>query len=87
MVTWVDTEARDKDIGKLEKEVKKVVDSYEAEQQKRTQELNESLERRVKYLEEGDQAKFDDEDHIWADSLKLTRRSCASSKTTSARKC
>ena len=30
MVTWVDNEARDKDIGKLEKEVKKVVDSYES---------------------------------------------------------
>ena len=72
MVTWVDEEARDKDVGKLEKEVKKVVDSYEVERQKRTQELSESLERRVKYLEEGDQAKFDDEDHIWADSLKLT---------------
>jgi DNA-directed RNA polymerase subunit beta' len=72
MVTWVDEEARDKDVGKLEKEVKKVVDSYEVERQKRTQELSESLERRIKYLEEGDQAKFDDEDHIWADSLKLT---------------
>ena len=31
MVTWVDEEARDKDLGKLEKEVKKVTDSYEAE--------------------------------------------------------
>src|SRR5580698_1133006 len=72
MVTWVDEEARDKDVGKLEKEVKKVVDSYEVERQKRTQELTESLDRRVKYLEEGEQAKFDDEDHIWADSLKLT---------------
>jgi len=72
MITWVDEEARDKDIGKLEKEVKKVVDSYEAERQKRTQELNESLERRVAYLETGEQSKFDDEDHIWADSLKLT---------------
>src|SRR6201985_57035 len=72
MVTWVDEEARDKDVGKLEKEVKKVVDSYEVDRQKRTRERNESLERRVKYLEEGDQAKFDDEDHIWADSLKLT---------------
>ena len=47
MITWVDEEARDKDIGKLEKEVKKVVDDYEAERQKRTQELSESLERRV----------------------------------------
>ncbi|HWC47850.1 MAG TPA: DNA-directed RNA polymerase subunit beta', partial [Solirubrobacterales bacterium] len=72
MVTWVDEEARDKDIGKLEKEVKKVVDSYESEKQKRTQELNESLERRIAYLENGTQDKFDDEDHIWADSLKLT---------------
>jgi DNA-directed RNA polymerase subunit beta' len=72
MITWVDVEARDKDIGKLEKEVKKVTDSYESERQKRTQELNESLERRIKYLEDGGQEKFDDEDHIWADSLKLT---------------
>ncbi|HET8954594.1 MAG TPA: DNA-directed RNA polymerase subunit beta', partial [Solirubrobacterales bacterium] len=72
MVTWVDEEARDKDIGKLEKEVKKVVDSYESEKQKRTQELSESLDRRLAYLEDGTQDKFDDEDHIWADSLKLT---------------
>ena len=72
MITWVDVEARDKDLGKLEKEVKKVVDSYESERQKRTQELSESLERRIKYLEEGAQEKFDDDDHIWADSLKLT---------------
>ena len=72
MITWVDVEARDKDVGKLEKEVKKVVDSYESERQKRTQELNESLERRIAYLEDGCQDKFDDEDHIWADSLKLT---------------
>ena len=72
MVTWVDEEARDKDVGKLEKEVKKVVDSYESEKQKRTQELSESLERRIAYLENGAQDKFDDEDHIWADSLKLT---------------
>ena len=72
MITWVDDEARDKDIGKLEKEVKKVTDDYEAERQKRTQELSESLARRIKYLEEGSQEKFDDEDHLWADSLKLT---------------
>ncbi len=72
MITWVDVEAREKDVGKLEKEVKKVVDSYESERQKRSQELSESLERRIKYLEDGSQEKFDDEDHIWADSLKLT---------------
>jgi DNA-directed RNA polymerase subunit beta' len=72
MVTWVDEEARDKDIGKLEKEVNKVIDEYEGERNKRTQELNESLERRLAYLADGSQDKFTDDDHIWADSLKLT---------------
>ncbi len=72
MVTWVDEEARAKDIGKLEKEVNKVVEEYEAERQKRTQELNESLERRLAYLEDGTQDKFSDDDYIWAEGLKLT---------------
>jgi DNA-directed RNA polymerase subunit beta' len=73
MITSVDTEAREKDLKKLEKEVKKVTDEYEAEREKRTQELTESSERRVKYLEDGSQTKFNDEDHIWAESLKLTQ--------------
>src|SRR5512133_2336533 len=72
MVTSVDTEAREKDLSKLEKEVKKVTDEYDAEREKRTQELNESLERRVKYLEDGSQEKFSDDDHIWAEGLKIT---------------
>ncbi len=72
MVTWVDEEARAKDIGKLEKEVDKVVEEYEAERQKRTQELDESLERRLAYLEDGTQDKFSDDDYIWAEGLKLT---------------
>src|SRR3989440_2749332 len=70
MITSVDTEARDKDTKKLEKEVKKVTDEYESEREKRTQELNESLERRVKYLDDGSQDKFNDEDHIWAEGMK-----------------
>jgi DNA-directed RNA polymerase subunit beta' len=72
MITSVDTEARDKDLKKLEKEIKKVTDEYEAEREKRTQELNESLERRIQYLQTGSQDKFSDEDHIWADGLKMT---------------
>ncbi len=72
MITSVDTEAREKDLKKLEKEVKKVTDEYDSEREKRTQELNESLERRLKYLDSGSQDKFNDEDHIWADGLKLT---------------
>ena len=69
IVTWVDDEAREKDLPKLEKEVQKVIDSYDAEKEERVQELRESLERRVEYLTTGKQTGFSDEDHLWADSL------------------
>jgi DNA-directed RNA polymerase subunit beta' len=69
MVTWVDDEAREKDVPKLEKEVQKVIDSYEAEKEQQVLELRESLERRVEYLSTGKQTSFSDEDHLWADSL------------------
>ncbi len=72
MVTWVDEEARAKDMPMLEKEVESVQAEYESERSKSTQLLDESLKRRVKYIESGDQTKFSDDDHLWADSLGLT---------------
>ncbi|HNC94402.1 MAG TPA: DNA-directed RNA polymerase subunit beta', partial [Solirubrobacterales bacterium] len=72
MITWVDEEARAKDMGTLEKEVDSVIAEYESERQSATQELDEALKRRTKYLEDGTQTKFDDDDHLWADSLGLT---------------
>ena len=71
IVTWIDEEARAKDLGKLEKEVNKVVDAYEGEKEERMQELRESLERRLEYLKSGKQTGFNDEDHLWADSLEV----------------
>src|SRR6202046_1613171 len=71
IVTWVDDEARSKDLDTLEKEVNKVLDSYAAELQERVLELRESLARREKYLQSGKQTSFNDEDHLWADSLDL----------------
>ncbi len=70
IVTWIDEEARTKDLGKLEKEVKKVTDAYSAEKEQRVQQLNESIDRRIAWIEgEGDQTKFDDEDMIWAEGV------------------
>ncbi len=69
IVTWVDDEARTKDLETLEVEVNKVLDSYTAEREERVLELRESLGRREKYLENGKQTGFSDEDHLWADSL------------------
>jgi DNA-directed RNA polymerase subunit beta' len=70
IVTWIDDEARQKDLSKLEKEVKKVLDGYTAEREQRTQALGESLERRTAWLEgEGTKDGFDEEDELWADAL------------------
>src|SRR5246500_5397954 len=71
IVTWVDDEAREKDLDSLEKEVNKVLDSYAAEREERVLELRESLARREKYLQNGKQTNFNDEDHLWADSLDI----------------
>jgi DNA-directed RNA polymerase subunit beta' len=71
IVTWVDDEARTKDLDTLEKEVNKVLDAYAAEREERVLELRESLKRREKYLQSGKQTHFNDEDHLWADSLDI----------------
>ncbi len=69
LVTWVDDDAREKDLSKLEKEVNKVLDAYAQEKEERIKELDESLERRREHLQSGKQTGFSDEDHLWADSL------------------
>jgi DNA-directed RNA polymerase subunit beta' len=71
IVSYVDEEAREKDLAKLEKEVKKVIDGYEAEREQRLLELRESLERRLEFMQSGKQTGFSEEDHLWADSLEV----------------
>jgi DNA-directed RNA polymerase subunit beta' len=74
IITWVDEDAREKDLSKLGDEVNKVLDAYAAEKEERTQELRKSQERRVAYLETGKQTGFSDEDHLWADALDVDVR-------------
>ena len=69
IVTWIDDEAREKDVPKLEKEVQKVLDSYDAEKEERVQELRESLDRRLEYLQSGKQTGFSDDDLLWSETL------------------
>ncbi|MGH2802605.1 MAG: DNA-directed RNA polymerase subunit beta', partial [Thermoleophilaceae bacterium] len=77
IVTWIDDEARQKDLGKLEKEVQKTIDSYEAEREQRVLELRESLERRLEYLRTGKQTGFSDDDMLWADTLDVNLKKLA----------
>src|SRR5579863_3311479 len=72
MVTWVDDEARARDVESLEGEVNKTLDSYAAEKEERLLELKESLERRVTFIETAKTSRdFSDDDHLWADSLDI----------------
>ena len=72
MVTWVDDEARAKDVESLEGEVIKVLDSYTAEKEERVLELKESLARREQFLETAKTGRdFSDEDHLWAETLEV----------------
>jgi DNA-directed RNA polymerase subunit beta' len=71
IVTWVDEEARTRDLADLEKEVQKVLDSYAAEKEERVLELRESLERRLEFIQTGKQSGFSEEDHLWADGLDI----------------
>src|SRR5216117_1203550 len=50
IISSIDEEAREKDLTKLEKEVKKVLETYDAEREERLLELRESLERRLEHL-------------------------------------
>src|ERR671917_732031 len=77
IVTWIDDEARQKDIPKLEKEIQKTIDSYEAEREQRVLELRESLERRLEYLRTGKQTGFSDDDLLWADTLDVNLKKLA----------
>ena len=77
IVTWVDDEARQKDVSKLEKEVQKTIDSYDAEREERVLELKESLERRLEYLKSGKQTGFSDDDILWADTLDVDLKKLA----------
>jgi DNA-directed RNA polymerase subunit beta' len=69
IVTYIDEEAREKDLTKLEKEVNKYTDGLEAEKQQMVQEIQESIERRVAYYQTGKQVDFTPDDHLWAENL------------------
>src|SRR5690242_4997225 len=70
IVTFIDEEARQKDLTKLEKEVNKVLDAYKGEKEERVQELSESLERRVEYIQTGERPdKFNEDDELWVEGV------------------
>jgi DNA-directed RNA polymerase subunit beta' len=72
IVTWIDEDARQKDMPKLEKEVTKYIDSMTSEKNQMVQEIEESTTRRIEYVESGKQTDFSPDDHLWAETLETT---------------
>src|ERR1700678_1314373 len=72
MITWVDDEARERDLDKLQDEVQAVLDAYAAEKEERVLELKESLTRREEFLNSAKTGRdFSDDDHLWAETLEV----------------
>ncbi len=71
IVTWVDQEARWRDLPVLEEQMQEELDRLRAEENERVGELRKSREARLAYLEDGCQGDFGDEDHLWAESLDI----------------
>ena len=69
IITWVDQEARWRDLPTLEGEMQSELDRLAEEERERVDELKKSLEARVEFLRSGTQSGFGDEDHLWAESL------------------
>src|SRR5919112_663025 len=62
IITWVDQEARWRDLSTLEGEMQSELDRLAEEERERVDELKKSLEARVEFLSSGSQAGFGDED-------------------------
>src|SRR6476620_10795429 len=71
IVTWVDQEARWRDLPTLEGEMQAELDRLAEEEKERVDELKKSLEARVDYLQSASQSGFGDEDHLWAEGLEV----------------
>jgi DNA-directed RNA polymerase subunit beta' len=71
VVTWVDQEARWRDLPVLEPQMQSEIDNLVSEEKEHTTHLRKMLAARTTYLEDGSQADFGDEDFVWADRLDI----------------
>jgi DNA-directed RNA polymerase subunit beta' len=72
VVTWVDDEARFRDLAILEEKTQEALDELETYRDEQAGELQASLDRRVQYLTDGAQKDFTEDDHLWAEGLDIT---------------
>jgi DNA-directed RNA polymerase subunit beta' len=71
IVTWVDQEARWRDLPELEKQMQEELDQLDADEKEYVGMLKKQIDARTRYLEEGSQADFTEEDFAWAEGLDI----------------
>jgi len=71
IITWVDQEARWRDLAQLQEQVQEDLDQNLRFERDELGSLERALETRVQYLQDGKQDAFDDEDFLWAESLDI----------------
>ncbi|HEY6397698.1 MAG TPA: DNA-directed RNA polymerase subunit beta', partial [Solirubrobacteraceae bacterium] len=69
VISWVDREARERDLPELEKKVQAQIKSQVDLLEEQFKELEGQSKRRHEFLESGKQTGFDAEDEMWADRL------------------
>jgi len=69
VISWVDREARERDLPELEKKVQAQIKSQVDLLEEQFKELDGQSKRRHEFLESGKQTGFDAEDEMWADRL------------------
>ncbi|EHN08822.1 DNA-directed RNA polymerase beta' subunit [Patulibacter medicamentivorans] len=71
IITWVDQEARWRDLPELEAQVQEDLDQAAAMEKDELEGLQKSLDARLQYLQDGSQESFTDDDYLWAESLDI----------------
>ncbi|WP_320672970.1 DNA-directed RNA polymerase subunit beta' [Patulibacter defluvii] len=71
IITWVDQEARWRDLPELEAQVQEDLDQAAAMEKDELEGLQRSLDARLQYLQDGSQDAFTDDDYLWAESLDI----------------
>src|SRR4051812_38450951 len=74
IITWVDQEARWRDVPKLEAEMQAELDRLLAEETERTDELRKSLGARVEYLKTGALTDLADQRYLWAELVDVNMK-------------
>ena len=73
IVTYVDKEARERDLPEIEAKIQEAKEQYQVDCEQRKEELQARMTRRIGWLRDGDVTGFDEDDFFYIDDLQRDR--------------